>query len=49
MLERTNPHIAGDAKTAREAAKLVFRWLAVVFVSLLVFYALYAIAGTLDY
>ncbi len=47
MFESINPDIAGDVKTAREAAKLVFRWLAVVFVSVLVFYSLYAVVGTL--
>lgn len=30
MLESAHPHIIGDVKTAREAAKLAFHWLAVV-------------------
>ena len=48
MIESAGPHIAADTKAAREACKLAFRWLVVVFVSLLVFYTLYAVVGTLD-
>jgi hypothetical protein len=49
MLESADPHIIGDAKMARGAAKLIFRWLAVVLVFVLVFSGLYALVRALDF
>jgi len=49
MLERVDPHKNGDTMMVRGASRLVFRWLAVVLVSVLVFSSLYAFVRTLDF
>lgn len=49
MLESVDPHMNGDAKMTPDASTLVFRWLAVMLVSVLVFTGLYALVRALDY